>query len=67
MERRPTHVCIKLLTRSLVISCASMRLRAPWHRLAEGPVEQVLTQERLEALDDARVQKGSSGIVFFPG
>ncbi len=38
-------------------------------RLAEGPVEQVLTQERLEALYDARVQKvaDASGIAFLPG
>ena len=38
-------------------------------RLAEGPVEQVLTQERLEALYGARVQKvaDASGIAFLPG
>jgi iron complex transport system ATP-binding protein len=37
--------------------------------LAEGPVEQVLTQERLEALYGARVQKvaDASGIAFLPG
>jgi iron complex transport system ATP-binding protein len=38
-------------------------------RLAEGPVEQVLTQERLEALYDARVQRigDGAGIAFLPG
>ena len=38
-------------------------------RLAEGSVEQVLTQERLEALYGARVQKvaDASGIAFLPG
>ena len=37
-------------------------------RLAEGPVKQVLTQDRLEALYDARVQKiaDASGIAFLP-
>ena len=37
-------------------------------RLAEGPVKQVLTQARLEALYDARVQKiaDASGIAFLP-
>ena len=36
---------------------------------AEGPVDQVLTQEWLEALYDARVQKvaDASGIAFLPG
>jgi iron complex transport system ATP-binding protein len=38
-------------------------------RLAEGPVREVLTQERLETLYGARVHKiaDASGIAFLPG
>jgi iron complex transport system ATP-binding protein len=38
-------------------------------RLAEGPVKEVLTQERLETLYSARVQKvaDATGIAFLPG
>ena len=38
-------------------------------RVAEGPVKEVLTQERLEALYGARVHKvaDASGIAFLPG
>jgi len=38
-------------------------------RLAEGPVAEVLTQERLEALYGARVQRvaDAAGVAFLPG